>query len=247
LFEHGGSEEVALVDEEKEERAQKKTNNSKLEKLWEWFTSKGVLPTWLTEVEAEIERQDPSTTEENESTSVSVILPSPSHLPSLLSSSSQNHASLDCSSSIIASSPGVRSASSILSYSPDKYLLMPCSPSSQSKSDSYGWTIVELCQEVLVHSIVVGNFEFFSSGFRDVRVKGLGEEEKAKRGGVLPKWDGDDGGWKELGILRAENVRGLQAWKVEAAGFYRYLRFEFLDVRLVIEVVLNFFSCLKKG
>lgn len=73
-------------------------------------------------------------------------------------------------------------------------MLTPCS----SKSH---FVVIELCDEIRIDTLEVGNFEFFSSRVREVRVR-AGESEG--EGGD------DEEDWKDLGTFKMENVRGMQ-------------------------------------
>ena len=77
--------------------------------------------------------------------------------------------------------------------------------------------IVELCDDILIDTIVLANFEFFSSMFRTFRVS-ISDRYPAK---------GDR--WKELGIFEARNSREIQAFPVVNPLIWtRYVRIEFL-------------------
>ncbi|KAH8926566.1 hypothetical protein BT69DRAFT_1347908 [Atractiella rhizophila] len=120
-------------------------------------------------------------------------------LPSL--SPRPNYASLDCGASVLSSSRGSRSVGSILSNSPDRYMNAPCAAKEK-------WVVLELCQEIELDIILVGNLE-------------VAEEIEGR---------GEFGRWKEVGILKALNIRGLQAFKLPpTSGFYKYVRLDFIS------------------
>jgi hypothetical protein len=104
-----------------------------------------------------------------------------------------NYASFDCSALIHRSSPFTRSASAILSDSKDRYMLTPCSAEEK-------FVIIELCDEVEIDTLVLANYEFFSSTFKLFRVRVSANYAGGPAGS----------GWTDLGIFRASNVRGLQ-------------------------------------
>jgi hypothetical protein len=141
--------------------------------------------------------------------------PTPSPAPSVRSPSRRfNYASLDCSARVHYSSPQTRSPSALLHKSKDRYMLTPCSAASH-------YVVIELCDEIRIDTLEVGNFEFFSSVVRDVRVR-AGDSEGDGR-------DADYAGWKELGTFRLANLRGVQPFKFEPpTGFHRYLRLDFV-------------------
>src|SRR5262249_50381140 len=77
--------------------------------------------------------------------------------------------------------------------------------------------IVELCDDILIDTIVLANFEFFSSMFRTFRVS------------ISDRYPIKMDRWKELGVFEARNSREIQAFAVENPLIWaRYLRVEFL-------------------
>lgn len=140
---------------------------------------------------------------------------SPPPLPSVRSPSRRfNYASLDCSARVHYSSPQTRSPSALLHKSKDRYMLTPCSAASH-------YVVIELCDEIRIDTLEIGNFEFFSSVVRDVRVR-AGDSEGDGR-------EADYAGWKELGTFRLANLRGVQPFKFDPpTGFHRYLRLDFV-------------------
>ena len=123
-----------------------------------------------------------------------------------------NYASADCSAALTRASKLTKSASAILNNKKDRYMLSPCA--SKEK-----YVIIELCDEIQIDTLVLANFEFFSSMFKQFRVRaGTAYPESA-------------GTWQDLGLYRATNSRGLQVFKVpdaNAGGFNRYIRIDFM-------------------
>jgi len=79
------------------------------------------------------------------------------------------------------------------------------------------YVILELCDDIAVDTIVVANFEFFSSIFRTFKVS------------VSDKYPVKVDKWKTLGNFEARNSREVQAFLVENSVIWaRYLRIEFL-------------------
>ena len=77
--------------------------------------------------------------------------------------------------------------------------------------------IVELCNDILIDTIVLANYEFFSSIFRQFKVS------------VSDRYPVKPDKWKELGTFEARNTRDVQAFLVENPLIWaRYLRIEFL-------------------
>lgn len=74
-----------------------------------------------------------------------------------------NFASVDCAATIMKTNAQAKGASAILKENKDSYLLNECSV-------KHKYVIIELCQDILVDLVVIGNFEFFSSIFKDIRI-----------------------------------------------------------------------------
>jgi hypothetical protein len=99
-----------------------------------------------------------------------------------------NYASTDCAATVRKANKQAKGAQSILYESKDQYLLNKCS------ADKF--VIINLCEQITVDTIVMANFEFFSSTFKDFRVYGS------------LKYPTDD--WRLLGQWQARNTRDLQ-------------------------------------
>ncbi|KAK5166209.1 uncharacterized protein LTR77_008470 [Saxophila tyrrhenica] len=121
-----------------------------------------------------------------------------------------NYASFDCAATVLKNNPECKSASSVLVENKDSYMLNTCS--AQNK-----FFIVELCNDILVDTIVLANYEFFSSIFRHFRVS------------VSDVYPVQLDKWKDLGTFEARNTREVQAFLIEHPQIWaRYLRIEFL-------------------
>ncbi|CAI7661593.1 unnamed protein product [Penicillium glandicola] len=108
-----------------------------------------------------------------------------------------NYASFDCAATVLKTNPECKGSSSVLIENKDSYMLNECR--AQNK-----FLILELCDDILVDTVVLANYEFFSSIFHTFR-------------------------WKELGVYEARNTREVQAFAVENSLIWaRYLRIEFL-------------------
>ena len=102
-----------------------------------------------------------------------------------------------------------KGASAILKENKDSYLLNECSV-------KHKYVIIELCQDILVDLVVIGNFEFFSSIFKDIRIS------------VSDRFPSQN--WKELGQFTASNIRDVQTFKIENPLIWaRYLKLEILS------------------
>lgn len=121
-----------------------------------------------------------------------------------------NYASFDCAATILKSNPESKSASAVLIENKDSYMLNICSSSNK-------FLIVELCNDILIDTVVLANYEFFSSIFRNFRVS------------VSDRYPVKPDRWKELGVFEARNTRSVQAFLVEQPLIWaRYIRIEFL-------------------
>lgn len=121
-----------------------------------------------------------------------------------------NYASFDCASTVLKTNPECKGSTAVLVENKDSYLLNICSAKNK-------FFIVELCDDILIDTVVLANFEFFSSMFRTFRVS-VSDRYPVK----LDKW-------KDLGTFEARNSREVQAFLVENPLIWaRYLRIEFL-------------------
>lgn len=122
-----------------------------------------------------------------------------------------NYASFDCAAQVLKNNPECKSPSSVLVENKDSYMLNTCS--AQNK-----FFIVELCNDILIDTVVLANYEFFSSSFRHFRVS------------VSTRYPVKMDKWIELGTFEAKNTREIQAFLVEHPKIWaRYLRVEFLS------------------
>lgn len=121
-----------------------------------------------------------------------------------------NYASFDCAAAVLKANPEAKGSSSILDENQDRYMLNKCSAANK-------FVIVEMCEDILVDTIVLANLEFFSSTFRDFRVS------------VSDRFPIPEREWKTLGTFAASNSRTLQVFAIKNPLIWtRYLRIEFL-------------------
>ncbi|KAJ5146300.1 Sad1/UNC-like C-terminal [Penicillium bovifimosum] len=121
-----------------------------------------------------------------------------------------NYASFDCAATVLKTNPECKGSSSVLIENKDSYMLNECR--AQNK-----FLILELCDDILVDTVVLANYEFFSSIFHTFRVS------------VSDRYPAKPDQWKELGVYEARNTREVQAFAVENSLIWaRYLRIEFL-------------------
>lgn len=121
-----------------------------------------------------------------------------------------NYASFDCAATVLKTNPECSGSSAVLVESKDSYMLNQCRANNK-------FLILELCEDILVDTVVLANYEFFSSTFRTFRVS------------VSDRYPVKTDKWKELGVYEARNTREVQAFLVENPLIWaRYVRIEFL-------------------
>lgn len=121
-----------------------------------------------------------------------------------------NYASFDCAATVLKTNPQAQGSSSVLIENKDSYMLNECRANNK-------FLILEMCDDILVDTVVLANYEFFSSIFHTFRVS------------VADRYPAKPDQWKELGIYEARNTREIQAFAVENPLIWaRYLRIEFL-------------------
>ncbi|CAL5871806.1 uncharacterized protein PFLUO_LOCUS6059 [Penicillium psychrofluorescens] len=121
-----------------------------------------------------------------------------------------NYASFDCAATVLKTNPECKGSPSVLIENKDSYMLNECRAHNK-------FLILELCDDILVDTVVLANYEFFSSIFHTFRVS------------VSDRYPAKPDQWKELGVYEARNTREVQAFAVENSLIWaRYLRIEFL-------------------
>lgn len=121
-----------------------------------------------------------------------------------------NYASFDCAATVLRTNKQSTGSSSILIEHKDSYMLNECDAKNK-------FIIVELCEDILIDTVVLANYEFFSSIFRTFRVS------------VSDRYPPKGDKWKELGVFQALNTREVQAFPVENPLIWaKYIKIEFL-------------------
>ncbi|OMJ29116.1 hypothetical protein AYI69_g1397 [Smittium culicis] len=121
-----------------------------------------------------------------------------------------NYASVDCGSVILNSNKESKKAKSILSNTKDSYMLNICSAKNK-------FVVVELCQDILIDTIVLANYEFFSSTFKSIELS------------VSDRYPPKDKNWVSLGIFHAKNSRSDQVFKIPKPKLWaKYARLDIL-------------------
>ncbi|PTB75466.1 hypothetical protein M440DRAFT_1312353, partial [Trichoderma longibrachiatum ATCC 18648] len=121
-----------------------------------------------------------------------------------------SYSSFDAGATILKAGPQAKNAKAILVENKDSYMLLECA--AQNK-----FVIVELSDDILIDTIVIANFEFFSSMIRHFRVS------------VSDRYPVKMDKWREVGIFEAANSRDIQAFLVQNPQIWaKYVRIEFL-------------------
>ncbi|KAF9694815.1 hypothetical protein EKO04_006993 [Ascochyta lentis] len=121
-----------------------------------------------------------------------------------------NYASFDCAATVLKTNKKAKGSSAVLSEHKDSYMLNECSVNNK-------FVIVELCDDILVDTVVLANYEFFSSMFRHFRVS------------VSDRYPVKMERWRTLATFEARNSRDIQPFLItEPQIWARYLRIEFL-------------------
>ncbi|CAK7262647.1 hypothetical protein SEPCBS119000_000070 [Sporothrix epigloea] len=119
-------------------------------------------------------------------------------------------ASFDAGATILKTNKGVKNAKAILVENKDSYMLLEC-----RTRDKY--VIVEMSDDILVDTVVLANFEFFSSMVRRFRVS------------VSDRYPVKADRWRTLGEFEARNSRDIQPFLVEHPQIWaKYIRIDFL-------------------
>jgi len=119
-----------------------------------------------------------------------------------------NYASIDCSAKVIKTNSDAEEAPAILFETKERYMLNPC------KAEK--WFAVELCDQILVDTVVLANFEFFSSVFQNFTVYVSSQQSPEA--------------WHSIGQFTAANIRETQIFPVSDPVLWaRYVKVEFMS------------------
>ncbi|KAI1331320.1 hypothetical protein F5Y16DRAFT_361176 [Xylariaceae sp. FL0255] len=122
-----------------------------------------------------------------------------------------SYSSFDAGATVKKTSPGAWNPTSILVENKDAYMLLECRTPNK-------FFIVELSDVILVDTVVIANFEFFSSNTRHFRVS------------ISDSYPVKADKWKVLGTFEAQNMKGIQPFLIEnPQDWARYLRIEILS------------------
>ncbi|KAK1598815.1 UNC-like C-terminal-domain-containing protein [Colletotrichum navitas] len=121
-----------------------------------------------------------------------------------------SYSSFDAGATVLKTNKGAKNAKAILVENKDSYMLLECSAENK-------FVIVELSDDILVDTVVLANFEFFSSMIRRFRVS------------VSDRYPVKVDKWKDLGTFEAKNSRDIQPFLVQNPLIWaKYVRIEFL-------------------
>ncbi|KAH7308247.1 UNC-like C-terminal-domain-containing protein [Stachybotrys elegans] len=122
-----------------------------------------------------------------------------------------SYSSFDAGATILKTSPRAKNAKAILAENKDTYMLLECAAESK-------YVVVELSDDILVDTVVLANFEFFSSMIRHFRVS------------VSDRYPVKADKWRDLGTFEAKNSRDIQPFLVENPQIWaKYVRIDFLS------------------
>ena len=122
-----------------------------------------------------------------------------------------SYASFDAGATILKTHPGAKNSKAVLIENKDSYMLSECAAENK-------FLIVELSEDIWIDTVVLANYEFFSSMIRTFRVS------------VSDRYPVKMEKWKALGVYEARNSRDIQAFLIENPQIWaRYLRIEFLS------------------
>ncbi|KAJ8064624.1 hypothetical protein OCU04_006951 [Sclerotinia nivalis] len=121
-----------------------------------------------------------------------------------------SYASFDAGATVLKTHQGAKNSKAVLIENKDSYMLSECKTPNK-------FLIIELSEDIWIDTLVLANYEFFSSMLRTFRVS------------VSDRWPVKTDKWKDLGIYEARNSREIQAFLIENPQIWaRYIRIEFL-------------------
>ncbi|KAF3342732.1 Endoplasmic reticulum mannosyl-oligosaccharide 1,2-alpha-mannosidase [Verticillium dahliae VDG2] len=121
-----------------------------------------------------------------------------------------SYSSFDAGATVLKTNTGAKNAKAILVENKDSYMLLECAADNK-------FAIVELTDDILIDTVVLANFEFFSSMIRHFKVS------------VSDRYPVKVDKWKDLGVFEAKNSRDIQPFLVENPLIWaKYVRIEFL-------------------
>ncbi|KAH7393537.1 UNC-like C-terminal-domain-containing protein [Cadophora sp. MPI-SDFR-AT-0126] len=122
-----------------------------------------------------------------------------------------NYASFDAGATILKTHHGAKNNKAVLIENKDSYMLSECTIENK-------FVIIELSEDIWIDTVVLANYEFFSSMVRTFRVS------------VSDRYPVKMDKWKDIGTYEARNSREIQAFLITNPQIWtRYIRIEFLS------------------
>ncbi|KAJ1864362.1 hypothetical protein LPJ78_003454, partial [Coemansia sp. RSA 989] len=120
-----------------------------------------------------------------------------------------NYASGDCAAVVLKANREARGTTAILNSKKDQYMLNECSARNKH-------VVVELCDDILIDTFVLGNYEFFSSTFKDIMVY------------ASDRYPPKNNKWTFIGHFQGTNSRDAQVFPVRDPKIWaKYILIEF--------------------
>lgn len=134
-----------------------------------------------------------------------------------------NYASASDGAKVLAANKDAKGISNVLNENKDTYMISPCA------SDK--WLVMELSQEAAVDSIVIANFEFYSSSLKEFELLGTQEHPQFTKEGKDPIKNFEGGvEWIHLGSFEApKNLRKPHLFTISEPAWVRYLQLRLLS------------------
>ncbi|CAF2607211.1 unnamed protein product [Rotaria sp. Silwood2] len=201
-------------DQQQATSSSPKSNRSSINSFEEWKQQ---------QLQADLLKKDETANHNNvqsetTSTGASKGTSSPTNIPQMTSTPSsskkgklrKNFASASCGAKILAHNVEAQNVPSILSSSPDEYMLNPC--------NAKIWFVIELCESIRILNIEIANFELFSSVPKTFRVSSS------------DRYPTKDWHRHHLGTFNASFNRTIQSFQtMESTIYVKYIKFELLD------------------
>ena len=118
-----------------------------------------------------------------------------------------DYASRDAGAVIMTSNAESERSASLLNEDTDKYMITPC--------EARKWVVVGLSEDILVDTVVLANFERYSSSMKDVQV--LGSQSYPVEN------------WMLIGDIHLSQKNVPQSFRLKKPAWVRYLKFRFVS------------------
>lgn len=115
---------------------------------------------------------------------------------------------------VVAAGESVKNAESVLSDDTDSYLRVPCKAKAEGEWQTHKWFVIELTEQALVDTIVLANFEHYSSSPRLLR--------------VLTSAASSQGPWETMALLEADANARAQRFVLPSRQWGKFVKLEWL-------------------